>query len=134
MTSLSDRFLHALRTFDADVLTQVLAPDAIGWRNLGNRERSAEEIVESIRLERTLVRSSTIHVRHQASTEDGFVVQFVFEGTTRGGADFHIPICIVAHVVDGRIGSFDEYTDEASVRPLHEEFLATTQHNGAVTS
>lgn len=133
MTSLSDRFLHALRTFDADAMTQLLASDAIAWLNVGNRERSVEEIIATLRLERELVRSSTLRMRHQTSTEDGFVVQFAFEGTTRGGADFHIPICIVAHVVDGRIASFDEYTDDASIRPLREEFLATAPRNSAVT-
>jgi ketosteroid isomerase-like protein len=123
MTSMSDRFVQALRALDGDAMTQLLAPDAMGWRNLGDRTRTAQEIIATLGLERTLVRESTLDVRHESSTLDGFVVQLVFAGTTHGGADFRIPICIVARVADGRISHFDEYADEASVQPLQQELL-----------
>src|SRR5688500_8169830 len=118
MTSLADRFLDALRTFDVEAMTEMLAPDAIAWRNVGNRDRSAEEIIAMLKVERTLIRSSSVQVRYQSTTEDGFLVQFVFEGTTNGGRDFEMPICIVARVADGRISGFDEYADETSIKPL----------------
>jgi len=127
MTSLSDRFMDALRTFDAAAMTDALAPDAVAWRNIGTRERSAQDVIDMLRVERALVRSSTLEVRHQSATDDGFVVQFVFAGTTRGGADFELSICIVAHVADGRITAFEEYADETSLQPLMQEFLASAQ-------
>lgn len=133
MTSLADRFVSALRTFDAEAMTQLLASDAVGWLNVGNRSRSVEEFTALLRLERALVPSAALHVLHQTNTEDGFVVQFVLDGTTRGGAHLHIRICIVAEVVDGRIGHFDEYTDEASTGPLREEFLASAPASSATT-
>lgn len=121
---LLDRFLYALSSFDAEILGTVLASDAVAWRNVGDRTRSGAEVIATMAVERALVRSSTIRVRHKSGTEDGFVVQFVFEGITSGGLAFSLPICIVARVADGRVRSFDEYTDEASLQPLRQEFLA----------
>ena len=129
-TSLADRFVLALSTFDADTLARILASDAVAWRNVGDRTRSADEIVASVALERELIRSASVHVRHQSGTEDGFVVQFVFEGITRGGLDFSLPICIVAHVVDDRISRFEEYTDGACMEPLRQELLAHNSTGG----
>jgi len=125
MTSVPERFVNALRTFDADAVAELLAPDGTRWLNVGDSTRTAAEVVEITRLESTLVGSSTLDVRHLASTEDGFVLQLVFAGTTRSGADFSIPICIVARVVDGRISHYDEYADETSLAPLREEFFAS---------
>lgn len=127
LMTLPERFLDAMRTFDAETMTELLAPDAVIWRNVGNKNRSAQEIIEMLHIERSLIRSSTLEVRQQTTTADGFVVQFVFAGTTAGGADFRIPICIVARIVGDRIAAFDEYSDESSLQPLWQEFLASNQ-------
>lgn len=125
MSALADRFVEALRTFDADVLGALLTPDATRWLNVGSSTRTAAEVVAITRVERALVRSWTLEVRHLATTEDGFVAQFAFAGTTRGGWEFHIPICVVARVVDGHISHYDEYTDETSLAPLREELASS---------
>ena len=80
-----------------------------------------------LRVERALIRSASLEVRHQSTTDDGFLVQFVFAGTTVGGAEFRIPICVVARTVDNYIVRFDEYSDEASLQPLWQEFAATAR-------
>jgi ketosteroid isomerase-like protein len=131
MTSLSDQLLEAMRSLDADALTDLLAPDAVVWRNVGTRDRTAQDVIDMLRVERELIRSSTLRVRHQSATDDGFVVQFVLAGTTKGGADFELSICIVAHVADGRIVAFEEYADETSLQPLMQEFLASAQESSA---
>jgi ketosteroid isomerase-like protein len=123
MTGIADRFVQALRDLDGAAMAEVLSADATTWRNLGDRTRTAQDLIATLDLERELVRSSSLEVRHQASTDDGFVVQLVFAGTTRGGADFRIPICVVARVAEGRVSHFDEYADQASVDPLQEELL-----------
>jgi ketosteroid isomerase-like protein len=124
MTALVDRFVEALRTFDAETMTELLAPDAVAWRSIGDKDRTVDEVTAMLHVERELIASSTLRVRHQATTPDGFFVQLVLAGTTRGGAAFSIPICIVGHVADGRITAFDEYADEASLQPLWQEFAA----------
>lgn len=123
--SVAGRFLDALRAFDADALATLLHADATRWLNVGSSTRTADEVVAITRLERTLVASWTLDVQQLADTEDGFVAQLVFAGTTRSGREFHIPICVVARVVDGSISHYDEYTDETSLAPLREE-LATS--------
>jgi ketosteroid isomerase-like protein len=124
MTSLVDRFVEALRTFDVEAMTELLAPDAVAWRNIGNKDRTVDEVTGMLHVERELIPTSTVRVRQQATTPDGFVVQFVFAGTTRGGADFSVPICIVGHVTGERITAFEEYADETSLQPLWQEFAA----------
>jgi limonene-1,2-epoxide hydrolase len=121
----ADRFLAALRTFDAEALAGLLAPDATRWLNVGESTRTAEEVVAITRVERTLIESWHLDVRHQAATDDGFVVQFVFTGTTPSGLAFRIPICIVAQVGAGRITHYDEYADGASLVPLQQELAAS---------
>ena len=123
-TSVAEQLLHALSTFDAQALASVLPADAVAWRNVGDRTRTGAEVAATLTLERALIRSATIDVHHQSCTEDGFVVQFVFAGTTTGGRDFAVPICLVARVTAGRITRFDEYTDETSLQPLRAELLA----------
>jgi limonene-1,2-epoxide hydrolase len=123
--SVADRFIAALRTFDADALATLLHPDATRWLNVGSSTRTADEVVAITRLERTLVASWTLDVRQLATTDEGFVVQFVFAGTTRSGLEFHIPLCVVARVVGGRISHYDEYADETSLAPLREELVAS---------
>jgi ketosteroid isomerase-like protein len=125
MAKLADRFVEALRTFDADLMSELLAPDAVAWRSIGDKDRTAEEVIGLLHVERQLIASATIEVRHHSPTEDGFVVQLLFGGTTRGGAEFSVPICIVAHVAGERVTAFEEYADEASLRPLWDEFAAT---------
>jgi ketosteroid isomerase-like protein len=125
MSSVPDRLVEALRTFDVDALSELLAPDGTRWLNVGDSTRTAAEVLEITRVERTLVASATLEVRQQSATEDGFVLQLVFAGTTRGGAEFRMPICLVARVADGRITHYDEYADESSLAPLREEFFAS---------
>jgi ketosteroid isomerase-like protein len=124
MTSLVDRFLAALETFDAEAMTALLSPDAVAWRSIGDKDRTVDEVVGMLHVEQQLIAHATVRVRHQSPTEDGFVVQLVFAGTTRGGAEFSVPICIVAHVADQRITAFEEYADEAGLQPLWQEFAA----------
>ena len=126
MSALTDRFVDSLRTFDTEALAELLAPDATRWVNVGNSTRTRAEVLEITRVERSLVVSSAVEVRQVSDTQYGFVLQVVVAGTTRGGAAFRIPLCLVARVCDGRITHYDEYADEASLAPLRDEFLATS--------
>lgn len=120
---LPDRFLEALGRYDVDGLADVLDDGCVRWLNLGGQEQRREELLALLALERDVVLEPSFEVRHRVATDEGFVVQLTASGTTRGGVDFRIPVCLVVTVTGDRISRIDEYASSHQVAPLLQEVL-----------
>ena len=127
MTDLADRLLDALSRYDADAVAALLDDDLVHWLNLTEQEQGRDGLLGTLRLEREHVAETTFEARSKTCTDDGFVLQLVAAGTTKGGRTYRIPVCLVATVSpDGsRVVRIDEYASSHHVQPLLQELLAT---------
>ena len=87
------------------------------WHNVGERE---------VEVQRTPSRTRAAQGGADLRVEDararvfdgGWVFQATTVGTSAAGEPVRIPMCLVAHLVDGRIARFEEYADSRAVEVL----------------
>lgn len=118
MNELADRLLDAFGRYDAAALAPLLAPDMRRWVNITEQEQDAAATIAHLELEAKHIADARFEVRGQVTTDEGFVLQIVVEGTTTGGTPFSVPACLVVAVQDGLITRIDEYADIAAARPI----------------
>lgn len=124
MTELVDRLLDAFGRYDAEALAPLLAPGMRRWVNITEQEQDGAATIAHLELEAQHIADAHFEVRQQVATDEGFVLQIVVEGTTKGGVAFRVPACLVVAVDDGLITRIDEYADIAAARPIIKEMFA----------
>lgn len=120
---LADELLDALGRYDAEAVEKLVDPGLVHWINLTQQEQGVDGLLATLRLESKTVADATVRIRRRTRTADGFVAQFDVDGTTKLGASFHIPVCLVVAVEGDRITRIDEYANSDHVEPLLAELL-----------
>jgi limonene-1,2-epoxide hydrolase len=118
---LAGALLDALAGYDADAVARLVDPAVVHWNNLTQREQGLDGLLGTLRAEREVVAAAEMALRHRVATAEGFVLELAVEGTTRRGAAFRIPVCLVVRVEGDRIVRIDEYADSAAARPIVRE-------------
>jgi ketosteroid isomerase-like protein len=126
VSSLAERLLAAFETHDPDAVSALLAPDVIRWLNITDAELGLDGILALVAAERTAVKESTMTLRRHLDTAEGFVLQFVADGTTIAGESYHIPVCLVATVDGDRVTRLEEYADLGQAQPILRALGRTT--------
>lgn len=117
-------FIDAISTYDVERLRPLLADEFVHWVSLTEQEQGAAELLALMAREREVVASATFELRHRVSTDEGAVALVTVDGTTKSGADFHIPVCLVMAVTDGKVVRLDEYANTERARQLIRDIFA----------
>jgi ketosteroid isomerase-like protein len=110
---LAAAFAALLVTGDPASITDHLAPGAVIWHNHDRKDVDAIENMANIAVLGRLVDDLAVEQRYLATTDDGFVLQFVTLGTVRAsGKPFEMHNCVVVlRGDDGLITRIEEYVD-----------------------
>src|SRR5689334_22012721 len=120
INAIADAFIDAFIQRDADALEALYAPDLVMSSPSGKRP-GADHV--------RLIRDGVIDfedLRYEQARRDvfpgGFVQQHLVCCTLPSGAAMRKPACIVVHIEDGRIVTFDQYFDPAYLRaePMYQ--------------
>jgi ketosteroid isomerase-like protein len=121
---LAIRFAKAAEARDAESLIGLYHPGAHFWNNIRQQVTTTSHVVELTRLEAKVIAEYVFEDLRCTGTVGGFVVQMTATGSTRSGATFSVPTCLVAQVDKGLITRIDEYVDAAQAAPIFEELLS----------
>jgi ketosteroid isomerase-like protein len=117
-SDIAEQFVEALRAFDVDAMSQLLAPSFRRWINFTQQEEPATAFLGSLTTEKAILESFTVTCRRTATTESGFVLELTMTGRTKLGDDVTVPTCLIVDVADGAITRIAEYADTRQVKPL----------------
>lgn len=117
--TLADRFFSAIEQCDIPLLRQLYSENAVIWHNYDSLDarftrpagQSVSDNLELLHAMPELIQQIKYVVWYQEATDSGFVRQHIVTGKTRDGAEVHLPVCVIARVVDSRIDAFYEYLD-----------------------
>jgi ketosteroid isomerase-like protein len=123
-TDLIDAFLEAMTTYDTDTLRSLCSPDLRHWLSVSGEEQGLDHVLATIAKEREVVDDATFVVRRRVETVEGVVLMLTVDGRTRGGAAFHIPVCLVIGVDHDKIVRLDEYANLDGAQELIREMFA----------
>ena len=119
-----DALLDAMQAYDADALRALCSPDLRHWLSITEQEQGLDELLALVKLEREAVAHASFEVRRRLDTGQGAVLMLTVDGTTGGGASFHIPVCVVVEVEDGVVVRIDEYANVEKAAGLLAEIYA----------
>jgi ketosteroid isomerase-like protein len=106
-----DRLVAALQGYDAAAIRALSVPGLRHWISITEEEHGLDRLLATLERERSVVADVTMDVRRRVDTADGVVLMLTVDGTTNGGATFHIPVCLVVTFVGGLITRIDEYAN-----------------------
>lgn len=117
LETLATRFFTAIPAGDGATIEDCYGAGMTIWHNYDGLTQSRADNLKTLRwLARTITNYRYTDI-HRTYFDNGFVQQHVLRGTVRG-VDINAPVCIIAHVVDGRIAQMFEYIDAAHIAPL----------------
>ena len=116
--------LAAISTYDDEGMRKACAPDVVRWLSLTEEETGLEELLATVVRERSVVDHATFSLRQRTDTADGAVLMVTVNGLTKGGASFHIPVCLVVTVAGGLVTRIDEYANLENAGELIKEMFA----------
>ena len=119
-----DALFDAMRTYDTDAMRAVCSPGLRHWLSITEHEQGLEELLATVAAERDVVDDARFILRRRVETADGAVLMLTVDGTSKGGAAFHIPVCIVVAVENGEVVRIDEYANVERAQDLLREIFA----------
>lgn len=117
--------IAAMSAYDAEATRALCAPDARHWVSLTEQEQGIDDLVGLMKREGEVVADATFEVRSRVATENGAVLMMTVDGTTKGGAKFHIPICLIVTLDGDKIVRLDEYANVDKAKDLLREIFAS---------
>lgn len=104
--------LDVLRTGDAEVAAQILAPEAVLWHNDGSGEINARDGLEMAGGLHALVDDVDVEEILAGSTETGAFIRYQVVGRVKSsGGQLRAHNCIFVTVEDAQLTRIDEYFD-----------------------
>ena len=119
-----DQMLAALARYDTDGIRALSHPGLRRWLSVTEVEDDLETLLTTVERERTTVADATFTLRRRIDTVEGAVLLLAVDGTTTGGAAFHIPVCLVLTIRDGLVMRIDEFANLDGARALLREMFA----------
>ncbi len=110
----SDLFA-AVERADMDAIERSYAPDVTVWINVNPRTQNREESLKLLRSFTQRVEGLHYAVESREFFPGGFVQRHKICGKTRSGEVLDIPVCMVAHLEEGKIARLFEYMDSAAI-------------------
>ena len=123
--AVADTLIDAVSRYDGAALRSLCADEFVHWLNLTGQEQGPDALAALLDAERQVVAGASVTERRRTATDDGVVLQLTVEGTTRGGAAFRVPVCLVVAMGGGRVVRLDEYASSDHVKPLVRELSGT---------
>lgn len=117
--------IAAMSAYDADATRALCAPDARHWVSLTEQEQGIDELLALMAREGAVVAEANFEVRNRIATENGAVLMLTVDGTTKGGAKFHIPVCLIVAVEGDKVVRLDEYANVDQAKDLLREIFAS---------
>lgn len=121
--SVVDALLTAMTSYDVDAMRAVSSPGLRHWLSISEQEQGLDELLATFAKERSVVAEATFDLRRRVETADGAVLMLTVDGRTNGGATFHIPVCVVVGVEDGKVVRLDEYANVDRAKELLKEIF-----------
>jgi len=118
-----DDLLAAMTNYDVDAMRRLCSPDLRHWLSITEQEQGIDELLATIARERDVVADADFVVRRRVDTADGAVLMLTVDGRTHNGATFHIPVCVVAAIDDGKVVRIDEYANLERAQDLLQEMF-----------
>lgn len=118
LSPLAERLIQAFSHYDAAALDPLLAPDAVHWVNITQREQRRAEVLKQVGAEGRYIATADFELRDHSATADGFVLQLVVSGETTTGAPFTVPVCLVVRVQGEQVVRIDEYASVDHALPI----------------
>ena len=118
LSPLAERLIEAFSRYDAAALDPLLAPDAVHWVNITQREQGRAEVLKQIGAEGRYIARADFELRHHSATADGFVLQLVVSGNATSGESFTVPVCLVVRVESEQVVRIDEYASVDHALPI----------------
>jgi limonene-1,2-epoxide hydrolase len=119
-----DRLVSAMQAYDGEAVRALCAPGFRHWVSLSEQESGLDQLIATLQRERAVVAAATMVVRRQVATDAGVTLMLTVDGTTKNGAAFHIPVCLVITLEDGRMTRIDEYANVDRAKDLIAEMFA----------
>jgi ketosteroid isomerase-like protein len=111
---LLDAVFAAIERGDIDSLDAFFADDVEVWHNTTDRTLDKAASLKLLRYWSNHVTDMRYEVLERRSYDGGAFQRHVIHGAASGAA-LRVPVCIVFHIVDGRITRIYEYLDPATV-------------------
>jgi uncharacterized protein len=119
MNALADRMARAYERNDAEAIAACYTPDARIWHNIDGAEQTVQDQMGASRWLNEKLTNLKQEIISRHFFEGGYVQRYVVHGSlVNGGGAFHMPLCLIAIVRDGRVARLDEYLDSAHLKPL----------------
>ena len=118
-----DALLVAMASYDVEAMRSLCSPEIRHWLSITEQEQGLDALLATIAREREVVADATFELRRRVETADGAVLMLTVDGWTRGGAEFHIPVCVVVAVEGGRVVRLDEYANVDRAKDLLREIF-----------
>ena len=118
MDAFADRFFNAIEGADIDALKQAYDPNVKLWINITGKSEGLDTALQLMHLFTSKLKGLHYEVEAREFFADGFVQRHTVTGILASGEALAVPVCLVVHVVDGRITRLYEYLDAASIQPV----------------
>ena len=115
---LANAFFDAIERADIDSIEALYAPDVEVWINVTGQSQGRTQSLKLLRALTSRVRELAYDVEHREPIVGGFVQRHVLRGQLDSGEKLAVPVCLVAHVEDGRIARLYEYLDSVAIAPV----------------
>lgn len=109
--ALSEAFVAAIQSGEADEVRRFYAPDAKLWHNTDGVEQTVEQNLKALAWFKRNLPDRNYRVLRREALADGFMQQHVLEATLPDGTRWSLDACVVVRVKDGLITRLDEYID-----------------------
>ena len=118
---LASDFFAAIERADIDALEGLYSPDVGVWINATGRTQGREASLRLLRVFTSRVKELRYDIESREFFRGGFVQRHVLRGKLASGEVLAVPVCLVVHVLDGRIERLYEYLDAAAIAPVFAE-------------
>jgi ketosteroid isomerase-like protein len=117
LDELADDFFAAIAGCDLERVATIYDPEVEVWHNVTQRTQSRDDNLRLLEHFTSRVEGLRYEILAREFFPGGFVQRHILHATVVSGEPIAVPVCIVIHVVDGRIQRLYEYLDGAAVAP-----------------
>ncbi len=118
---LASKFFAAIERADIDALEELYSPEVGVWINATGRTQGRSASLRLLRVFTARVKELRYDIESREFFPGGFVQRHVLTGKLASGEVLAVPVCLVVHVLDGRIDRLYEYLDAAAIAPVFAE-------------
>ncbi|MEZ5559119.1 MAG: nuclear transport factor 2 family protein [Pseudomonadales bacterium] len=110
-TELAEVFLRAIERADKQAIRACYAENARIWHNFDGVHQTVEENLATLEWLTSVVSDRRYEIVRIEALPDGFLLQYVMNGTLKDGKRLVMPACVICTVTQGRITQLQEYLD-----------------------